>query len=206
MQQLAAHRLGEAADRVLRAAVRRLERDAPVGEGRADLHDRAVIARPHTGQRDARAVHEPVVCDVGDTSVFVRCDVLERREHRDHRVVDPHVDRPEAALDSFRGPLEVVAVGHVDRCGEGLAAETLDVLRRAVETIAAPGDEPNARAARRERARRRPTDARGRAGDDDGERAHDLSCSNLSRKIVDAIEARRGWPFRNDCAKPLACS
>ena len=49
--QLAAQRLLKALDRVLGAAVRRLQRDAAVGQRRADLDDRAAVARQHPLQR-----------------------------------------------------------------------------------------------------------------------------------------------------------
>ena len=45
VQQLAAQRLVEALDGVLGAAVRGLQRDAAVGQRRADLDDGAAVAR-----------------------------------------------------------------------------------------------------------------------------------------------------------------
>ena len=62
VQQLGAQRLGEPVDRVLGAAVGRLQRDAALAERRADLHDRAAVARPHPGQRGHGAVD---VAEVG---------------------------------------------------------------------------------------------------------------------------------------------
>ena len=58
-------------DRVLGAAVRRLQRDRAIGERRADLHDGAAIARPHVLERRARAPHEAVIADVGDAAELV---------------------------------------------------------------------------------------------------------------------------------------
>ena len=49
-------RLGEPLDRVLRPAVRALQRDAAVGQRRADLHDRAPVPRQHPLQCGLGAV------------------------------------------------------------------------------------------------------------------------------------------------------
>ena len=77
VQQLAAQRLVEPLDGVLGAAVRGLQRDAAVGQRRADLHDRAAVARPHPPQRGHRAVDVAEVGHLGDPLELVRADVVE---------------------------------------------------------------------------------------------------------------------------------
>ena len=152
------HGLGESLARVLRAAVRRLQRDAAEGERRADLDDRAAVALGHPLQRGARPPDHAVVRDVGRAPVLVRLDVEELRVDRRHRVVDPDVDRPELALRRLRGRLDLVGVGDVGREDERLAAAFLDLGGDALETRLGRG-----RGARSSRRPREP--ARGRAAD-----------------------------------------
>ena len=52
-------------NRVLGPAVGRLERDAPIGKRRADLHDRPPIPRPHALERRHRSVNEAEIRDLG---------------------------------------------------------------------------------------------------------------------------------------------
>ena len=139
--QLAAQRLEHALHRVLGAAVGRLERDAAVGERRADLHDRAAVARQHPLERDLGAPHRAEIGDPGGALVLVRLDVVEEREHGGHRVVDPDVDRTQALLDRRRGGLHLVELGHVGRVGVGRAAELGDLLGGGVQPGAAARDQ-----------------------------------------------------------------
>jgi hypothetical protein len=71
VQELAAQRLGEALDRVLGGAVRRLQRDRAVGERRPDLDDHAAVARAHPPQRRERSVHVAEIGDLGHPADFV---------------------------------------------------------------------------------------------------------------------------------------
>ena len=105
-------------------------------------------------------------------------DVDHPREHRRHRIVDPHVDRPQLALDPLGGRLDGVVVSDVDRHDERLSAELLhlglDVLQRRL----AARQQRRLRAALGERVRDRPTDSARRAGDDD-DLAHVASSSSV---------------------------
>jgi hypothetical protein len=161
------HRLGEALARVLRAAVRRLERDAPERERRAHLDDRAAVALRHPFQGRARAPDHAVVGHVGRASVLVRLDVEELGVDRRHRVVDPDVDRPELALGRLRRCLDLVGLGDVCREDQRLAAAFLDLPGRRVESGLAAGEERDPRAVPGEPARGRAADSAGGAGDDD---------------------------------------
>ena len=62
--------------RVLRPAVRALQRDAAVRQRRADLHDRAAVARAHPVQRGLRAVDEPEVAHLGRPLELLGGDLL----------------------------------------------------------------------------------------------------------------------------------
>src|SRR2546423_135599 len=90
--------------RVLCRAVGRLQGDPAVRERRADLNDRATIARLHPPQCCQRAPYIAEVGYVGDATIIVRRHFHYRREDGEHGVVDPDVDWSEHALD-FRGRL-----------------------------------------------------------------------------------------------------
>ena len=127
MTDLGDDRLGEALARVLRAAVRRLKRDAAEGESRADLHDGAAVAFGHPFQRGTRAPNHAVVRDLRRPPVLVRLDVEELRVDGGHRIVDPDVDRSQLVLGrSF----DLVGVGDIRRKHERATAALLDFLRR----------------------------------------------------------------------------
>ena len=90
----------------LRAAVRRLQRDAAVGERRADLDDHAAVARPHAAQRGHRPPDRAEVGDLGRRAgTRPASSRVDRREDGRHRVVDPDVDRAELVLDLVAPPL-----------------------------------------------------------------------------------------------------
>ena len=82
VNQLAAQRVVKALHCVLRRAIRRLQRNAAVGERGADLHDRAAVARLHPTQRRERSPDVSEVGDLGDAPIFVRLHLHDRREHR----------------------------------------------------------------------------------------------------------------------------
>ena len=176
VQQLAADGLGEALDRVLRAAVRGLKRNPAVRERRADLHDRATVARHHARQCDPRPVHDAVIRHIGDALVLLRRDLPEGREHARHRVVDPHVHPAELRLDLRPGSLDLFHVGDVGRDRKRAPTELLDLCRRRFQAVFAPRQDADAPAALGEDARGRAPDARRRPGDDDNFlRSHDAS-------------------------------
>ena len=102
VEQLGAQRLVEPLGRVLGAAVGALQGDAPVGQRRADLDDRAAVAREHPAQGGAGAVHEAEVGHLGDPLELLGLDVDEPGEHRREGDVHPDVDLPELLLDLRR--------------------------------------------------------------------------------------------------------
>ena len=160
MEQLDAKRVGEAADGELRRAVGRLERNRPVGEGRADLDDRAAVARHHAAQGGERAVDRAQVVDLGHPPELRRRHVDDLAHHRDHRVVDPHVDRAELALDPLRGLLHPFGVGDVGRHGDRAAPHRLDLPPGAREAVLAAGEQAQVRALGGEGADRGPAHPR----------------------------------------------
>ena len=121
VDQLRAQRVGEAADRVLGAAIGRLQRDRAVGEGRADLHDRALVAWPHPFQRRHRAPDAAEIGHFGGAAIFLRRDLGDRREDRRHRIVDPDVDRAELPLDGSGGAVDRTGIGDIGRHGKRFA-------------------------------------------------------------------------------------
>ena len=113
VQQLAAQRLVEALDRVLGAAVRRLQRDPAVGQRRPDLDDRAAVAGAHPLQHGHRGVDVAQVADLGGPPVLLRRDVVEPCEDRRERDVDPDVDRPSSSSIRSAAASTWSGVGHV---------------------------------------------------------------------------------------------
>ena len=61
------------------------------------------------------AVHVAEVADLGDPPELLRRDLVERREDRRERHVDPDVDGPESALDFLCRRLTLIGVGHIGR-------------------------------------------------------------------------------------------
>ena len=104
VEQLGPQRLGEALERVLGGAVRGLQRDAAVRERRADLDDRAAVARPHPPQRGQRPVDGPQVGDGGGARVLVRVELPRPGVDGGHRVVHPDVDGAELLPPSALRP------------------------------------------------------------------------------------------------------
>jgi hypothetical protein len=99
---------------------------------------------------------------------------MHRPEHRDHRDVDPDVDRAELGLDPLGRALDLFGVGDVAHQDQRPAACRLDLGARRLEAVAAARDQADRGAARPERPRGRAPDARGRAGHD-----HDLGSRRL---------------------------
>src|SRR6185437_11638749 len=64
VNKLAAQRIGESHDRMLGSAIGRLQRYAPVGEGRAYLHDLAPIAWQHALEGRETAVDYAEISDI----------------------------------------------------------------------------------------------------------------------------------------------
>jgi len=132
VDQLAANRLGEALDRVLGGAVGRLQGDATIRQRRANLDDRATVARQHPLQRCQRSVDETEIGHLGDAAVVGGHHLSGGREDGAEGVVNPHVNRAKFLLDGIRGPLHCVGVGHVGRQKEGPSTQELDIAPAAL--------------------------------------------------------------------------
>jgi hypothetical protein len=139
VSELAAQRFGEPLDRVLRAAVGRLERYGPVRERGPDLHDHPGISGQHPAERGHRAVDVTEVRDLGDPPVVRRGDIREGSEDRNHRIVDPHVDGTEFAFDPIGGRVDGAGIRNVCGDHESCAAARPDVSGGGVQGLSAPG-------------------------------------------------------------------
>ncbi len=115
VQQFRASRVEEATARELRGAVRRLQRYADERERRADVDDRAVIARAHTFERGHRPPHLAEERHFDRAAKIVGCRFEDRRETGCHRVVDPYIDRAELVLGTLRRPCHRLGVGDIGR-------------------------------------------------------------------------------------------
>ncbi len=82
VQQFAAQSLVEPLDGVLGTAISGLQRNPPIGQRRADLHDGSAVPGPHLLQHRHRAVHVTQVGHLGDPPVLRRLDLAERGEDR----------------------------------------------------------------------------------------------------------------------------
>ena len=170
VEQLDAQRVQEALERVLGAAVARLQRDPAARQRRADLHDHAAVARAHAPQRGLRAVDAAEVGDLGDAAELLGPRVDDRGELGRHRVVDPHVDGAELGLDPRGGALDLLGVGHVGGRDARAHAVLLHLAPGGLEALGPARDEPDVGAAAGHLARRRAPDPRRGAGD-----GHDLA-------------------------------
>jgi hypothetical protein len=159
LAQLDAQGVREPADRVLGGAIGRLQRDAAIGERRAHLDDHAAVARPHVLQGRERAVDRAEIGDVGHPGDLFGRQVLDRREDRDHRVVHPDVDRPEAVLEGVRRAGHGLGIGDVQGCRFGLGAQCRHLRPGVLERRLVAGDEAELRTPSREGQRGRPSDA-----------------------------------------------
>ena len=198
VQQLAAHGVDEALDRVLGPAIGRLQRDSAVGERRSDQHDRAFVARKHALQRRPRAVDLAEIGDLSDPLIFFRRHIHEAGEDAGEGVVDPYVDGAEFAFDLVGCGLDRLPVGNVGGDRERFAAKRLDVALGCFEAVGAPREHSDIAPVPRELARRCPADAGGASGDDHGfgfrcthgallvSRPHPLSFHSCSPRIAAA--------------------
>ena len=166
VEKLAAKRIAEALDRMLCGAVRGLQRNAAVRERRSDLHDRPAIARFHAPECGQRSPDVAEVGDVRDAAIFVGFHLHDRREHRQHRVVDPDVDRAESLLDLAGRFIDGVVIRDIEGKDERLPARGFDFAPGRFESIAAAGDQPDFCFAFAECLRRSAADAGRRACND----------------------------------------
>jgi len=120
---------------VLSTAVRRLQGDPAKRQGTADLDEHTAVAGRHVAQGSAGAVDEAEVRDGGRPLEVLRRDLHELGEDPDHRVVDPHLDRPELSLDLVRGGVDLLVVCDVGHDGEPAAARGGDVGDRSGQAV-----------------------------------------------------------------------
>jgi hypothetical protein len=165
-QQFGAQRILKALERVLGGAIGRLQRNAAVGERRADEHDRPRIARQHVLERGASAVDLAEESHVVHPAEFLEAHVHEPREDSGECVVDPDVDVAELGGHLARGALDLLGVGNVGLEDQGAAAELLDLFSRGLQPVEAARDQRNRAAAPGKLARRCSPYARRSAGDD----------------------------------------
>jgi hypothetical protein len=107
----------------------------------ACLAPQYAVARAHAFQGGHGAVDAAEVGDLGDALELVRLDFMNRREDGHHRVVDPHVDRPQLFLDRMRGTLDGSGIGDVGLDGDGVAAGQFNFALRGVESFLAARDQ-----------------------------------------------------------------
>ena len=167
VQQLRPNRFEEPFHRMLRAAIRSLERDAPVCEGRADLDDRSAVARQHPLERRLCSPDGAEIGDIGRPLELFGLDVLEKREHGGHCVVDPDIDLSERFLGGRCCCFDRVRAGHVGRQRQRSAAEPLDGLGGFVETLASAREQRDLCSLPREPLDNRTADAACRPRDHD---------------------------------------
>src|SRR5580658_9758391 len=179
--ELAAHRLGEAADRIFRPRIRRKQRQSVIDHGRADIDHGALIARDHPLQGDARAVHHAEIGHGGDTEEF-------RFGHGEEGAVDavagavyPNIDRTQGVLDFIGGEFEHLGPGDIGEGDVSRPARLGDRPAGAVQPDCAAGDQPDPPTAPGEEFGRRSADPGRSAGD-----GHDRGSSGAGLGMVQA--------------------
>ena len=125
---------------MFRRAVGGLQRNAAVGQRRADLHDRSAIARFHAAECSEGTVDRTKICNVGDALKFLRRHLDRGREHRDHGIVDPNVDRAESILNPCCRGLNLVGIAHIGWNHEGAAAKFFNLLCGSLEARFSAGE------------------------------------------------------------------
>ena len=107
------------------------------------------------------------VADLGDPAVLLGFDLVERREHRGERDVDPDVDRAHLGLDSGRDGEHLVCVGDIGRHRDRGSAGPLDLGDRTGEPLLTARHEHDGVTAVAERHGARPADPAARTGHHD---------------------------------------
>jgi hypothetical protein len=141
VNELGSESLRESLDRVFRSTVRRLERDGAIGERGAHLYDHAAVARLHPAKRRQGAVDISQIGHIGDAPEFLRRHIERRGQDRDHRIVDPDIDRPKVPLDGLRRFFHLTVVGHIRGEDECLSAGLFHLATRRIQTGAISGYE-----------------------------------------------------------------
>jgi hypothetical protein len=135
VDELASKRICKSGDSVLGGAIRRLQWDAAIGEGRADLHNHASVARQHSLERTECTVHHAEVSYFGDAFVLLRFHLLHRRKHGCHRVVYPDVDGAELLLNRGGCLFHCVRICHIGGQNQSLPPRRFNLSLRAFQTF-----------------------------------------------------------------------
>src|SRR5207249_4618874 len=107
---------------MLGRAISRLEWNASIGQSRADLDNRAAIARQHALQSRESAIHNTEIGDFGDPFVLLWFHLLDRRKDRGHSIVYPNVDRSQLRFDRVSCSFDSCRDRHVSWNDEGRSA------------------------------------------------------------------------------------
>ena len=167
MHQFRPQAVGKPTDREFGAAIRRLQRYSPIAQGRADLYDRAAVARPHPLQSGHRAIDKAEIGHLGRAAVLFRRNAMKRGEDSRHRAIHPNVDGAEPVLDALGRSFDGIWIGNVERQRQRLSAEVLDLRRCGLQPLGPARDQHNLRPSRRKGMRRCAPDPRRCPGDYD---------------------------------------
>ena len=69
--------------------------------------------RKHSPQRGKRAMDVSKVVHLGDAAKFSRLHLFDRREYRDHGIVDPDVNGPETLFKGRCGRLDSLIIAYI---------------------------------------------------------------------------------------------
>ena len=199
MFKLGPQRGGEAADRVLGAAIGRLKGNSAVSKRRADVDDLPARLLAHMPQRRHRAMDDSEIGHLRHAAEFFRRHFADRREDGQHRVVDPHVYGSEFLREPVRGGEDGVCVAHIDGRGRGpFGARRAQFIGKRVERGAVTRDQPELRAFAREQGRDSASDAGAGSGDDDHFSGESLVLRHRSSFQEAALLRRRAGRSRLD--------
>src|SRR5438874_4702039 len=126
---------------MLGRAISRLEWNASIGQSRADLDNRAAIARQHALQNRESTIHNAEIGDFGDPFVLLWFHLLDWRENRSHSIVHPDVDRSQFLLDRIGCLFDSRRIRHVGWDDEGRSAQVLNLAFCRLQSVKAPREQ-----------------------------------------------------------------
>src|SRR5688572_7551230 len=115
---------------MLCGTISRLQWNTAISKGGTHLHYHTTISRQHSSQRCQSSVNHTEISYFCDSFVLFRPHILHRRENRNHRVVDPNIDRTELAFNCVRSLLNCLGICDVRCYHEGFAAQRRSEERR----------------------------------------------------------------------------
>jgi hypothetical protein len=104
------------------------------------LNNHASVAGQHAFKRCQGSIDVTEVSHVGDAVVLGRCHFAGGRKDRDHRIVDPDIDRPECVFDRGCGSLNLLGVRDIGGNHQRLTAKGLDILASCIESVPSTSD------------------------------------------------------------------